>query len=444
MSKQPHVVIVGGGFGGLTAAQALKRAPVRVTLIDRTNHHLFQPLLYQVAMAGLSPAEIASPIRSILQSQRNATVLLAEVTGVDNARRLVLLRDGEMPFDYLVLATGAQTNYFGHNEWEQYALGLKDLDDAVEIRRRVLLAFEAAEREKDEERRRKLLTFVVIGGGPTGVELAGALSELSRYVLARDFRNINPSSTRVLLLEGFGRILPSFPEDLSAKAVEQLHGLGVEVRTGAMVTDINADGVRLGDELIPSKTVLWGAGVRATPLTSTLGVELDKMGRVIVEPDLSLPGHPEVFAIGDMAAFMHQDGKALPGVSPVAMQEGRAVARSIIRSIRGEAREKFRYVDKGNLATIGRSAAIADFGRIKLSGFPAWMGWLLIHIFFLIGFRNRFVVMFNWMWSYFTYERGARLITGHRLEPGPPESLEKENHKDTKTQRSEPDQKVRV
>jgi NADH:ubiquinone reductase (H+-translocating) len=435
MKEQPHVVIIGGGFGGLTAAQSLKHAPVRVTLIDRTNHHLFQPLLYQVAMAGLSPAEIASPIRSILHSQKNTTILLAEVTRIDLKRRAVVHQDGEIFYDYLILATGAQTNYFGHDEWSKYALGLKDLDEAVEIRRRVLVAFEAAEREQDEEKRRKLLTFVVIGGGPTGVELAGSLSELSRYVLARDFRNINAKSTRVLLLEGFKRILPSFPEELSAKAVRQLEKLGVEVRTEAMVTDINADGVRLGDEFIESVTVLWAAGVSATPLTRTIGVELDRQGRVIVEPDLSILGYPEAFAIGDMASFLHQDGKPLPGVSPVAMQQGRAVARSIEGSIKGLPRDKFHYTDKGSLATIGRSAAIALFGKLQLSGFIAWLSWLLIHIFFLIGFRNRFIVMFSWMLSYLTYQRGARLITGHRLQPGPVKDQESETSSPTADQK---------
>ncbi|MEW6731277.1 MAG: NAD(P)/FAD-dependent oxidoreductase [Acidobacteriota bacterium] len=420
--SQPHIVIVGGGFGGLTAAQALKHAPVRITLIDRTNHHLFQPLLYQVAMAGLSPAEIASPIRTILRKQRNTTVLLAEVTAVNLVERIVKLGDGQLHYDYLILATGAQTTYFNHNEWAEYALGLKDIDDAIEIRRRVLLAFEAAEREIDVAHQRRLLTFIVIGAGPTGVELAGTLSELSRFVLARDFRSINPSSVRVLLLEGGPRILATFPEDLSEKAVQQLQQLGVEVHTQAMVTKIDADGVHLNNEFISSATVLWCAGVRATPLTQTLGVELDRAGRVLVEPDLSIPGHREAFIIGDAAAFLHQDGKPLPGIAPVAMQQGRAVAEMIIATLAGKPRSPFHYQDKGNLATIGRSAAVAHFGRVHLSGFIAWFIWLAIHIFFLIGFRNRFIVIFNWLWSYLTYQRGARLITGHRLQAGPPHS----------------------
>ena len=411
MEKKPHVVMIGGGFGGLTAAQALKNAPVEVTIVDRTNHHLFQPLLYQVAMAGLSPSDIASPIRSILHSQRNTTVLLGEVVSVDLNARLVKMCDAELTYDYLILATGARTSYFGHQEWEQYALGLKDIDDAIEIRRRVLIAFEAAERETNLERRQQLLTFVIVGGGPTGVELSGALSELSRYILARDFRAINTASTHVILLEASPAILSSFPPDLITKAIAQLKKLGVEVRTGARVTAIDTTGVHLGDELIPTATVLWTAGVSATSLTETLGVPLDRAGRVIVEPDLSLPGHAEAFAIGDMAVFLHQDGKPLPGIGPVAMQQARAVARSIVATINGQPRSPFHYKHKGSLATIGRSVAVADFGRIHLSGFLAWLGWLVIHIFFLIGFRNRFIVLFNWMWSYITYQRGARLIT---------------------------------
>jgi NADH dehydrogenase len=419
--SRPHVVIVGGGFGGLTAAQALKRAPVSITLIDRTNHHLFQPLLYQVAMAGLSPSSIASPIRSILHNQANVTVLLADVTEVDLGARVVRLRDGTVPYDYLILATGAQTNYFGHDEWASYAPGLKDIDDALEIRRRVLLALEAAEREGDDERRRRLTRFVVIGGGPTGVELAGTLSELARYILGRDFHLVSPASVRVLLLEAGPRILASFPEDLSQKAVDQLKELDVEVRTGAMVTGIDVDGVHLGDELISSATVLWGAGVRATPLTGTLGVELDRGGRVVVEPDCAIPGHPEAFAIGDMAAFL-QENKPLPGVSPVAMQQARFVARTIVRSLDGRPRETFRYDDRGTMATIGRSRAIALIKGVKLSGFVAWFAWLAIHIIFLIGFRNRIAVLFDWTIAYLTFQRGARLITGGRLQPGPPPS----------------------
>jgi len=422
----PHVVIIGAGFGGLTAAQSLKHAAVRVTIIDRTNHHLFQPLLYQVAMAGLSPADIAAPIRAILRKQKNVSVLLAEVTGVDFAQNEIVLRDGQreerLTYDYLLLATGGRTSYFGHDEWERVAPGLKDLDDAVEIRRRVLMAFEAAEKESDPQRRKELLTFVVVGGGPTGVELAGAIAELAHFVLDRDFRTISPESAEILLMEGGPRILPSFSPELSESAVRQLNNLGVKVRTGAQVTNIDEHGVYLGDEAIKSATVIWGAGVRATALTQSLGVELDRAGRVIVESDLSLPGHKDVFAIGDMTVF-HQDGKPLPGVSPVAMQMGRCVARNIQNDLANTPRQTFHYLDKGNMATIGRKAAIAEIGKLKLSGFIAWMAWLMVHIWFLIGFRNRVAVLFNWAWAYFTYERGARLITGRRLSLQPRRKL---------------------
>ncbi len=414
-SRLPHIVIIGAGFGGLTTARALKRAQVRITLVDRTNHHLFQPLLYQVAMAGLSPADIAAPIRSILRKQKNVKVILDEATEVDFAQRVVRLRESELRYDYLVLATGGRTSYFGHDEWEKFAPGLKDLDDAVEIRRRVLLAFEAAEKEPEAERRSQLLTFVVVGGGPTGVELAGAIAELARFVLARDFRLIDSRSAVVLLLEGGPRILPSFPLDLSESAARQLAELGVKVRVNAQVTNITEQGVFLSEELIRAATVIWAAGVQATSLTAKLGVPLDRAGRVLVEPELTLPGHREVFAIGDMTCFLHQTGKPLPGVSPVAIQMGQCVARNIQRALAGEPYEQFHYFDKGSMATIGRSAAIADLGRLHLSGFIAWLAWLLVHIYFLIGFRNRLLVLFNWAWSYFTYERGARLITGRRL-----------------------------
>ncbi|MGH9845096.1 MAG: NAD(P)/FAD-dependent oxidoreductase [Blastocatellia bacterium] len=413
-AAHPHVVIIGAGFGGLTAAQALKRAPVKVTIVDRTNHHLFQPLLYQVAMAGLSPADIAAPIRSILRRQKNVSVLLDEATDIDFANRAVNLRGGSLSYDYLVLATGGRTSFFGHDEWERFAPGLKDLDDAVEIRRRVLLAFEAAEKESDPERRRELLTFIVVGGGPTGVELAGAIGELARFVLARDFRNIHPEAAEILLLEGGSRILPSFTPELSESAQRQLVNLGVKVRTNAQVTNIDEHGVYLGQEMLRAATVIWGAGVRATSFTTALDAPLDRAGRVKVERDLTLPGHSNIFAIGDMTIF-EQDGKPLPGVSPVAMQMGRSVARNIERDLAGKPHEPFRYFDKGNMATIGRKAAIADFGTFHLTGFLAWVAWLLVHIFFLIGFRNRTVVLFNWAWSYFTYQRGARLITGRIL-----------------------------
>ncbi|NOT58634.1 MAG: NAD(P)/FAD-dependent oxidoreductase [Acidobacteria bacterium] len=414
-NQQPHVVIIGAGFGGLTCAQALRSAPVRITLLDRTNHHLFQPLLYQVAMAGLSPADIASPIRSILRRQSNVTVLLDEAKGIDYERQVVHLTKDELPYDYLVLATGGRTSYFGHDEWEPFAPGLKSLDDAVEIRRRVLLAFEAAEKEKDEARSRELMTFVVVGGGPTGVELAGSIGELTRRVLARDFRTIYPEFARILLLEGGARILPSFTEDLSASAERQLERLGVQVRKNAQVTNIDATGVYLGDVKIPAATVIWAAGVGATAFTQQLQAPLDRGGRVNIQPDLTLPARANVFAIGDMT-HLEQDGQPLPGVSPVAMQMGQAVARNIQNALVGKLYEKFRYVDKGSMATIGRHAAIADVAGLKLSGLPAWLAWLGLHLFFLIGFRNRLSALFNWSWMYFTYQRGARLITGGRKD----------------------------
>jgi len=418
----PHVVIIGAGFGGLTTAQSLKRAAVRITVVDRTNHHLFQPLLYQVAMAGLSPADIAAPIRSVLRKQKNVTVLLDEAIDVDFADQTVKLRDSELKYDYLVLATGGRASYFGHDEWEKFAPGLKDLDDAVEIRRRVLLAFEAAEKETDPERRRELMTFVVVGGGPTGVELAGAIAELAHHVLARDFRSIRPEEAEILLLEGGPRILPSFAPDLSESARRQLTELGVRVRTGAQVTNIDDHTVCLGAEEIRASTVIWGAGVRATALTLRLGAPLDRAGRVLINRDLTVPGHHNVLAIGDMT-YLEQDGKPLPGVSPVAMQMGRLVARNIKNDLAGKPYEEFHYFDKGSMATIGRKAAVAEIGKLHLSGFIAWMAWLVVHIFFLIGFHNRFTVLFNWAWSYFTYQRGARLITGRRLTLAPRKSI---------------------
>lgn len=410
---RPHVVIVGGGFGGLTLAQSLEGAPVRVTLVDRWNHHLFQPLLYQVAMAGLSPAEIAQPIRSILSSQANAKVLMAEVEAIDCAGRLVRLAGGGvLEWDFLVVACGVRTSYFGHDDWEASAPGLKSIEDAVELRERVLSAFELAERENDPAVRDALLNFVVIGGGPTGVELAGALAELSKFVLDRDFRHIDPTAARVLLVEGGPRILPSFPDDLAESAASQLRELGVEVRTGARVTAIEPGLVRLGDEAIPCSVALWAAGVRAAPMTATLGAPLDPLGRVKVDPDLRVPGQPRVFVIGDAARLDGADGKPLPGVSPVAMQQARTVARSIRRLIVGKDTLAFHYFDKGSMATIGRRRAIAQVQRMHMSGFLAWLAWLLVHIWYLIGFRNRLVVMITWAWSYFTYRRGARLIVG--------------------------------
>jgi len=423
----PHVVIIGAGFGGLTCARALKSSPVQITVVDRANHHLFQPLLYQVAMAGLSPAEIAQPIRSVLRKQKHVTVLLDEATDVDLNEQVVYLRDSKLKYDYLVLATGGRTSYFGHDDWETFAPGLKDLDDAVEIRRRVLLAFEAAEKETDPERHRALMTFVVVGGGPTGVELAGAIAELAHFVLARDFRHIYPEEAEILLLEGGPKILPSFAPDLSKSAHRQLAELGVRVRTGAQVTNIDEHGVTLGPEKIRAATVIWAAGVRATALTNRLGAPLDRAGRVLINHDLTVPGHRNVFAIGDMT-YLEQDGKPLPGVSPVAMQMGRCVARNIKNNMAGAPYEEFRYFDKGSMATIGRKAAIAEIGKLHLSGFMAWMAWLVVHIFFLIGFRNRFAVLFNWAWSYFTYQRGARLITGRRLSLSPHKPIAAPEH----------------
>jgi NADH dehydrogenase len=407
----PRVVIVGAGFGGLTAAQALRRDDVHVTVVDRTNHHLFQPLLYQVATAGLSATDIATPIRSVLAAQKNTSVLLADVTGVDLVARKVELEGGSLPYDFLILAAGAHTNYFGHPEWETYAPGLKSLDDALEIRHRVLLAFEQAEREPDPEAHKALLTFVVIGAGPTGVELAGALAELSRRVLARDFRSIDPRSTRVLLVEAGPKVLPTFADSLPEKAAAQLRELGVEVRTDARVSRIDERGISLGEEFIATSTMVWTAGVRTSPLAARLGVALHASGRVLVAEDLSIPGHPEAFVIGDMA-YLVQEGVPLPGLSPVAMQQARAVARSIARTRSGRPREAFRYFDKGTMATIGRSRAGAQTKRLRMSGLVAWLAWLFVHIWYLIGFHNRFVVMFNWIWSYWTYKRGARVITG--------------------------------
>jgi NADH dehydrogenase len=413
MDGRAHVIVIGGGFGGLTAARALADAPVRVTVVDRANHHTFQPLLYQVAMAGLSPAEIAQPIRAILQRQSNATVYMAEVDHIDLDGRKVHLADGEtLTWDFLVVACGAETSYFGHDEWSRASPGLKTLQDAVRIRERVLVAFERAERERDHERRQALLAFVVVGGGPTGVELAGALAELSKFVLDRDFRNIDPSSARVVLVEAGPRLLPSFSPSLAESAASQLRELGVEIRTGVRVTAIEPGKVVLEGGEIACSLALWAAGVRAEPLTKTLGVPLDKSGRVVVEKDLSLVRQPRAFVIGDAALFLDPKGASLPGVSPVAMQQARTVARSIRRAMVGKDSVPFVYVDKGSMATIGRRRAVAVVEPIELSGFLAWMAWLLVHIWYLIGFKNRLVVMFTWAWSYFTYRRGARIITG--------------------------------
>jgi len=408
-----HIVIVGGGFGGLAAARALAKAPVQVTLLDRHNHHLFQPLLYQVATAGLSPAEIASPIRRILSTQRNVTVLLAEATAVEPEAKRIRLADGDLSYDQLILATGATHSYFGQDDWAIHAPGLKTLDDALEIRRRVLFAFEKAEREVDAERRRQWLTLVVVGGGPTGVEMAGALAEVARHTLPGDFRHIDPKSARVVLVEAGPRVLPAYPPDLSESARRQLEALGVHVWTGAAVTGVDAEGVQMGADRLAARTVVWAAGVEASPLARSLGVQLDRAGRVQVEPDLSIPGRPDIFVIGDLAA-VESDGRAVPGVAPAAIQMGRHAAANVLRRLRGEPTAAFRYRDKGSLATVGRSRGVAVIGRLKLSGFFAWAAWLFVHIVFLIGFRNRFVVLFTWMWAYLTYERSARLIVGSR------------------------------
>ena len=414
----PHVVILGGGFGGLYAARALARHPVRITLVDRKNHHTFQPLLYQVATAALSPADIAAPIRNILRGYENVEVLLEEAVGFDLAARRVRLKGSELSYDYLIVAAGVRHSYFGHAEWEPLAPGLKSLEDALEMRRRVLLAFEVAEREKALHGKSAPLNFVVIGGGPTGVELAGALSEIARQALVREFRAIDPAQARIILLEGGPRVLPSYPEDLSRSAEEQLRALGVEVRTSTLVTGIEPGLLRIGDSVLPAAVTLWAAGVLASPLGAALGAPLDRVGRVRVEPDLSLPGHPEVFVIGDLATLDGEDGKPLPGVAPVAIQQGRATAENIARDLRGKSRQNFRYKDRGNLATIGRAAAVADFGRIRISGLIAWMAWLTVHIFWLIGFRNRLLVFIQWAWAYITYQRGTRLITGEDEDGG--------------------------
>jgi NADH dehydrogenase len=408
--KLPHVVILGGGFGGLYAARVLRKAPVRVTVVDRQNHHLFQPLLYQVATATLSPGEIASPIRGLLG--RETTVLLAEVTGVDVPGKRVLLADGELSYDYLIVATGATHSYFGHDEWAKHTLGLKTIDDALQIRRKVLLAFEMAEREPDPVRRRELLTFVIIGAGPTGVEMAGSLGEISRHTLARDFHNIDPSQARILLLEGVQRVLPVYSERLSEKARQALEKLGVEVRTNTRVTHIDETGVFIGEERIAARTVIWAAGVAASPVARSLGVELDRAGRVKVAPELTLPGRSDVFVIGDLAHFV-QDGNPIPGVAPAAIQQGKHAARNLLSHLEGQPMKPFRYWDRGTYAVIGRGKAVGvAFQRFESSGFSAWLAWLGVHLLFLIGFRSKLAVVLDWAYAFLAFKRSARLITG--------------------------------
>jgi NADH:ubiquinone reductase (H+-translocating) len=412
-ASRPRIVIVGAGFGGLTAAKALAKAPADITVIDRRNYHLFQPLLYQVATAGLSPADIASPIRAVLGRQENTTVLLGKVTGIDTAARDVLIGAQRIPYDYLILATGARHAYFGHEEWANVAPGLKKIEDATDIRRRILTAFETAENTEDAAIGRRLLTFVVIGGGPTGVELAGAVAELARRALAKDFRNIDPGSARVLLVEAGPRLLPAFPPALSTRATQALEKLGVETRLGGAVTACDDRGVNIGGERIDADTIIWAAGVMASPAAKWLAAEKDKAGRVRVASDLSVPGHRNIFVIGDTALSVDRDDKPVPGIAPAAKQQGKYVSRLIRAQLDGRSPPgPFKYRHLGNLATIGRRAAVADFGWIKLSGALAWLLWGVVHVFFLIGFRNRVAVLLDWLWSYATFQRGSRLITG--------------------------------
>lgn len=411
-SARPRVVIIGGGFAGIAAARALRRVPVDVTLLDRTNHFIFQPLLYQVATAALAPSDITAPIRWILRRQRNTEVLMAEARDIITERRVVRVDDEmrEIPYDYLIVAAGARHSYFGHDDWEPYAPGLKAIEDASEIRRRFLLAFERAEKSDDPRERDEYLTFVVVGGGPTGVELSGALPFIARKALAPDFRRIDARRTRVILIEAGPRLLPSFPEDLALHATRDLADLGVEVRVNSVVTKVDQDGVCIGDEKIRARTAFWAAGNEASPLGRFLGGSLDRAGRVQVKADLSVPGHPEIFAVGDLAVIA-QGGRLVPGVAPAANQEGALAAKNIVRDLRHEPRKNFHYWNKGDLATIGRSRAIADFGRVKFTGRLAWVLWLFVHIMYLVGFRNRLSVLMQWGYAYFTYQRGVRLIT---------------------------------
>jgi NADH:ubiquinone reductase (H+-translocating) len=415
VKRPPRVVILGAGFGGLAAAHALGRAPVHVTVVDKRNHHLFQPLLYQVATAGLSATDIAAPIRRVLRHQDNTTVLLARAESIDPGRKRVLLSDGSLRYDHLILAVGATNAYFGHDEWEAHAPGLKSLEEALEIRRRVLLAYEAAEREHDAEHRKPWLTFVVIGGGATGVELAGALAEIAQRTMARNFRNFDPSAARVILLEGGERLLPTMPEDLAARAKSDLEELGVDVRLGTRAENIDAEGVDLSGERIEARTVLWAAGVGGVPIARTLGADVDRAGRVRVDRNLRVEGCPGVYAIGDIAACEQDDGTLVPGVAPAAIQEGAHAAANILRSIRGESLQPFVYVDKGTMATIGRSRAVAVAGKLRLTGLLAWLAWLFVHLMALVGFRNRVIVLLEWAWAYLSYQRSARIILGRAV-----------------------------
>lgn len=425
MATRQRVVILGGGFGGLSAARKLKNAPVDVTLIDRCNFHLFQPLLYQVATGSLSPANISGPLRQVLKHNKNTTVLLGEAIDIDPANHQVILSDGAIGYDTLIVATGSSHQYFGHDDWEKFAPGLKTIEDATDMRARILLAFEAAERETDPQKLKEWMTFVIVGAGPTGAELAGALGEIANDTLKHDFRRINPTEAQIILVEGTDRVLPSYPPKLSEAARKMLERLKVTVRTGAMVTDVKAHSVTIkcGDhsEIIPTRTVLWAAGVLASPLglalAKRLGTKTDRAGRVIVDPDMTIPGHPEIFVIGDLSSFTHQTGKPLPGVAQPAIQQGRYVAKVIERRLRGEKTPPFRYFDKGNLATIGRGAAVADLNFITLAGLPAWLVWIFIHLMYIVEFQNRLLVFMQWMWLYVTFDRAARLITGKNLLP---------------------------
>lgn len=420
-AKIPRVVIIGAGFGGLEAAKKLTCEDVKLTVIDRTNYHLFQPLLYQVATAALSPADIAAPVRGVLSQCKNVEVMLAEVQSIDVNAKKVKLTDGEVDYDYLIVSTGARHSYFGHPEWEKLAPGLKSLEDAVEIRRRILLAFEYAEKTSDEAARKAAMTFVIIGGGPTGVEMAGAIAEIARYTLAKDFRHIDPSQARVILVEGEAKVLASYPEDLRDSAMKQLADLGVEVRTGVHATNLSEQGLQVGDEFIPCRVKIWAAGNNASFVGKSLGVPVDRVGRVMVNNDLTIPNHPEVQVIGDLANFPHQTGQPLPGVSPVAMQQGRHAARNILMMIGGDEPQRFWYFDKGSMATIGRNKAVADLRLVHLTGIPAWLAWLFVHVIFLVGFRNRLAVLFQWAWAYFSFNKGARLITRNfQAEQRPP------------------------